>query len=132
GLPATYENDGRAILEILEGNVVPSSLNARRGVLQQLGSALKQLDAPFGALGMASLRIATAGITTGAPGSDDTYAAMDLRLNGWLSQRDDLADAIVHALDGAEFRNQPIGAGQARDWINLANDLVAEVVAAAP
>jgi hypothetical protein len=132
GLPTEYENDGRAILEILDGNAVPSSLNVRRGVLQQLGAALKQLDAPFGMLGQASLMVATAGITTGSAGSDAAYAAMEAQLGGWLSQRDALANTILHRLDAAEFHGQAIGAGEAHDWIDQANALIAEVVAAAP
>ena len=132
GLPTTYQNDGRAILEVLDGNVVPSSLNVRRGVLQQLGAALKQLDAPFGALGVASLKVATAGIQTGSAESDAAYTAMDGQLAGWLSRRDALADAISGALDGAEFHGLSIGSSQAHDWIDQANSLISEVDAAVP
>jgi hypothetical protein len=132
GLGTSYENDGRAILEVLYGNATPASLNVRRGLLQQLGAALKQLDAPFGALSMASLKVSTAGIQTGSAGSDSAYTAMDGKLADWLARRDALADHIGQALDQAEFHDQSIGVSQAQGWISQANALIAEVEAAAP
>ena len=132
GLATSYDNDGRAITEILDGSAVPHSVNVHRGVLQQLGTAYKQLDAPFGRLSMASLKIATAGIQTGSASDDSAYAAMDARLATWLSQRDALANQISAVINGAQLGGTAIDVHQAKDLTDQANALIAEVEAAAP
>jgi hypothetical protein len=132
GLSTSYQDDGRAILEILDGNVVPHSLNVHRGSIQALGAAYKQLTAPFGDLGMASLRIATAGIVTGSASDDSTYTSMETKLADWLTRRDAVAGQIRAALEGAEFGGAGLGESQLKSLTKHAKDLVAEVVAAAP
>jgi hypothetical protein len=132
GLETSYVNDGRAILEILDGNAVPHTANVHRGVLQQLGAAYKQLTAPFGALGMASLRISTAGIQTGSASGDSAYVAMDGQLDAWRAQRDALAAQIAGLLDGAEFHGQAVSPQLAHGLASGANALISEVEALAP
>ncbi len=131
GLTDDYVHDGRAILEILDGSAVSHALNVRRGLLQTLGSAYKQLTAPFGALGMASLRISTAGIVSNSAGDGD-YLTMDASLASWASRRDALAHDIIGVLDGAEFGDASATEARIRSLTNQAKALTAEVVAAAP
>jgi len=130
GLADDYALDGRAITEVLNGNVVSHALNVGRGLYQQLGAAYKQLTAPFGRLGMASLRIATAGIVSGSASDDSAYQATDSQLNGWLSRRDALAGQISAVLNAAQFENQGATSARIRDLTAQAKALVAEVEAA--
>jgi hypothetical protein len=132
GLADSYASDGRAILEILNGNVVPQSLNVHRGSYQRLGAAYKQLTAPFGKLGLASLAVATKAIAGGSTADDSAYLATQTKLADWLNRRDAIAGQIQTVLDSAEFGDH--GATQARikTLTDAANALVAEVEAAAP
>ncbi len=132
GLADDYALDGRAITEILYGNVVSHALNVGRGLYQNLGAAYKQLTAPFGRLSMASLRISTAGIVSGSGSDDSAYLATDSQLNGWLSRRDALAGQISAVLNAAQFENQGATSARLRDLTAQAKALVAEVEAAAP
>jgi hypothetical protein len=132
GLADDYALDGRAITEILYGNVVSHALNVGRGLYQNLGAAYKQLTAPFGRLGMASLRISTAGVVSGSASDDSAYVATDRQLNGWLTRRDALASQISAVLNAAEFADHGATSARLRDLTAQANALVAEVEAAAP
>jgi hypothetical protein len=132
GLASDYTNDGRAITQILDGNAVPLSVNQHRGVLEQLGAAYKQLDAPFGRLSMASLKVSTAGIPTGTTADDSAYTAMDAQLGTWLGQRDALAGQISAVIYGAHFGGTALDVHQAMSLIGQANTLIAQVEAAAP
>jgi hypothetical protein len=132
GLADDYALDGRAILEILDGNVVSHALNVGRGLYQTLGAAYKQLTAPFGKLGMASLKIATAGIVSGSTADDSAYTATRTRLNGWLTRRDALANQISAVLNAAQFEDHGATSARIRDLTAQAKALVAEVEAAAP
>ena len=132
GLPTSYENDGRAITEILNGNAVPNEVNLHRGVLQQLGAAYKQLDAPFGRLAIASLKVSTAGMVTGTALDDSAYTALDAQLATWLSERDALANEISAVINGAQFNGTAINVHHAMDLAAQAKALIAAVEAAAP
>ena len=132
GLADDYALDGRAILEILDGNVVSHALNVGRGLYQNLGTAYKQLTAPFGKLGMASLKIATAAIVSGSTADDSAYTATQTRLNGWLTRRDAIASQISAVLNAAQFENSGATSARIRNLTAQANALVAEVEAAAP
>ena len=132
GLKDAYQDDGRVILEVLNGNAVSHELNLHRGALQKLGAAYKQLDAPFGAFGMDSLAYATARIPTGSASDDSIYTALDARLADWGARRDALASRINDLLDGLAFG----GASASQQTIDgltaEAQALVAEVHAALP
>jgi hypothetical protein len=132
GLATSYDNDGRAITEVLNGNAVPHEVNLRRGVLQQLGAAYKQLDAPFGRLSLASLKVSTAGMQTGSSTEDSAYTALDARLGAWLGRRDALANEISAVINGAQFSGTAVNVHHAMDLTAQANALIAEVEAAAP
>jgi hypothetical protein len=132
GLADDYALDGRAITEILYGNVVSHTLNVGRGLYQNLGASYKQLTAPFGRLGLASLRISTAGVVSGSASDDTAYLATDIQLNNWLGRRDALAAQIAAVLNAAEFENHGATSARIRDLTAQANALVGEVEAAAP
>ena len=132
GLTDTYANDGRAILEVLDGNAVPHGLDVHRGQLQELGAAYKQLTAPFGSVGMDSLKYATAAIQTGLLHRRRGLrrGRREARLLAGAARPDRRPDP-----DPAE-RPRPGGPGTEhrddQEPHSEANDLIAEVHAAAP
>jgi hypothetical protein len=131
GLATSYQNDGRAITEILDRSKVPA-INQHYASLQALGAAYKQLNAPFGTFGMTTLAIATDAIQTGTSANDAAYAATDAQLAAWGAARDALAAKISDVLDGAEFGGRATGETTIRSLTDQANALIAEVQAAAP
>ncbi len=129
GLADSYVGDGRVITEVLRRNALPRALREDTHEIAALGAAYKQLNAPFGALAMASLRIATRGITSTSPG-DSRYLAVDARLAAWAARRDALAGQISNALNGAEFGGVAIRERRAEQLTEAANELVEAVVEA--
>jgi hypothetical protein len=132
GLKDAYQDDGRVILEVLNGNAVSHALNVHRGALQKLGAAYKQLDAPFGSFGMDSLAYATARIPTGSASDDSTYTALDARLADWGARRDALAARINNLLDGLAFGGASTDQRTIDGLTAEARALAAEVHAALP
>ena len=131
GLADDYTPDGRAIAEILQPSAVPSELAAHRETLLRLGAAYKQLTAPFGALGMASLRYATAAVAGGSGSDDSAYIAADATIAGWTASRDALAGTISGLLAGTEFSGTALNEQQAKGLIAQAWSLIDQVEAAA-
>jgi hypothetical protein len=131
GLKDAYQDDGRVILEVLDGSAVALGLNVHRGGLVKLGAAYKQLDAPFGSFGMDTLAIATTGLQTGAAADDSAYVALDARLADWGARRDALAGEINSLLDGLAFGGQSTDQHTIDRLTAAATALVAEVHAAA-
>jgi hypothetical protein len=132
GLKDSYQDDGRVILEVLNGNAVASGLNVHRGALVKLGAAYKQLDAPFGALAMDSLAYATPRIRSGSDTDDTTYVALQAKLTDWGARRDDIAGRINNLLDGLSFGGASTDQRTIDRLTAEANALVAEVHAALP
>ncbi len=132
GLTDDYAVDGRVILEILNGNAVSHGLNVHRGELQQLGAAYKQLTAPFGSVGVDSLKVATAGITSGSGADDSAYVAMDAQVHDWVVRRDGLGGEIRDMLTGLAAGGPSPSSAAIKGLTRRANDLVAEVHAAVP
>ena len=50
GLTDDYQHGGRVIRELLDPNILPSSLHAHSNTLLQLAQIYKQINAPFGEL----------------------------------------------------------------------------------
>lgn len=127
GLSDSYDGDGRAILQVLNPSAIPASLRAHLHTLDELGAVYKQLNAPFGSLGLDSLSVATAGVTSGSASDDATYVATQAQLASWLTQRDQLAERIAGLLIGAEFHGTPINQLQASRLISQAEGLIETV-----
>jgi hypothetical protein len=131
GLKDDYVGDGRVITEVLDGSAVPASLRQHRGTFQQLAAAYKQLNAPFGALSMASLKVSTAALASGSAGSDTVYTAKEAQIADWTARRDALASTIKGVLFNTEFNGVILDEHSAQSLIRQANALTNEVVAAA-
>jgi hypothetical protein len=101
GLGDDYTHDGRAILEFMTPQAMPTKVAANRDLLIQLGSVYKQITAPFGELGLLTLKASTKAI-----GSNEAeYQAIENRIRSLTATRDRLAGQIKTVLDDAVFKN---------------------------
>jgi hypothetical protein len=126
GLKDSYVHDGRVLSEWMEQQALPSAIRQSRENFIELAEVYKQLNAPLGELGRASLVYANRSVT----GVDTAYARYLAKISDITNQRDSLADNIKTVLDAAAFGNQPVdersedGLGRhARELIDLVKDL---------
>lgn len=116
-----YAHDGRVITEALDHEALPRGLHDERGVLERLGAAYKQINAPRGLLGRRTLT----GISTRALAGDDaTYAALDARLQAITQRRNEIASQMIELLENAEFHGVPVDPERAERLIGEAEDLL--------
>jgi hypothetical protein len=120
GLRDNYELDGRVITEILDPRALPSSLRANPGLVRTLGAVYKQLNAPFGDVGLAGIDVSTAALQ----GDDGTYDELEGALSDLTTDRDALASQIRAVLNAAAFGGQPLGGAQAATLIRRALMLI--------
>jgi hypothetical protein len=131
GLTDDYAHDGRSILQVLHPSDVPAALSAHRATLLRLEDVYKQLDAPFGQLGMDSLSVSTRADTSGTATDDSQFTATQQQLASWLAQRDKIAKQIEGLVEGAEFGGQDVNEQQAKSLTARADALIQEVRQAA-
>jgi hypothetical protein len=105
GLKDSYVHDGRVLSEWLERHALPSGIRQRQEDFAELAEIYKQLNAPLGALGKASLVYANRSVT----GTDKGYARYLRKINEITDERNQLANQIKTALDAASFGNRPVG-----------------------
>ena len=127
GLKDDYAHDGRALVDGFNGWAIPAAAK-KNGSFIPLGQVLKEINAPVGPLGLASLQASTLGIKSNDAG-DATYINVENQLASFTTQRNALAAQILSLLEGAEFKNQPITQQQAKPLIQQAQALVAAVQA---
>jgi hypothetical protein len=125
GLSDSYELDGRVITEAL--NAYAPTLAANLATVERLGAVYKQLNAPFGTFGMATLSASTRALT----GDDATYTSIEGQIASLTTQRDALAAPIRTALNNAEFHRRTIDETQANTWIQQAQSLIDQATALA-
>lgn len=123
GLSDDYRHDGRPTWEILDKSAIPAAVLARKGQLTQVGAALKQITAPFGAFAMQTLQVSTKALSSNAAG-DQTYLDIEAAIGSLTAERDALAVQMQTALDNAEFFGTTISAPAAAHLIAQANDLL--------
>lgn len=131
GLKDDYTPDGRVVTEVLAASANPSSLRLHRGTFQRLAAVYKQLNASFGALSMAALKLSTQALASGSSGDDSTYTGLENQIGAWTFQRDALATTIKDTLAASEFNGQVLDEHRANALISQAQTLINEVVAAA-
>jgi hypothetical protein len=122
GLTDDYAHDGVALVGDLSREALPPQLR-RPGaavLFQVLSAAYKQINAPVGALGMATLAVSTKALA----GDDTTYAALESALSKLTTQRDALAAQVIAQLEAAEFGGQAVGLATAANMIAQAAQLV--------
>jgi hypothetical protein len=129
GLKDDYAHDGRVLFETLQDSVVPQSLRAHRETLTRLAEIYKQINAPVGPLGLASLRVSTKALESGSANDDSTYTRLENHLSSITDQRNALADRISQLLEDAAFNGKSINEQQAQHLIDQGQALINQVEA---
>ena len=94
--------------------------------MKQLASMYKQINAPFGQLGMDSLKVSTAALASTTT-NDAMYIALTNRIQEWTEQRDDIAAEMKAMLNGAVFNDAVFNEIRGRQLVNQAQALLEEV-----
>jgi hypothetical protein len=124
GLEAGYPTQGRVLFEIIDDSALPENVRDQESLLTRLAQAYKEINAPLGELGVASLRYSTAGIVSTGSGDESTYQRTESNLARITSQRDDLAVQIATELDAATFARKRVDRDAAEAQIAAANHLI--------
>jgi hypothetical protein len=126
GLTDDYVHEGRVVAEFMHDSALPPGIRSARENFVELAQVFKQLNAPKGDLGRASLVWANRSITS----NDKVYGRYLNKIADITADRDQLAGQIVTVLNNAAFHNQPVseraedGLGrQARQMIDQVKDL---------
>ena len=128
GLKDDYSHSGRALTEKFVGWARPAAVK-KGGSFDALAQALKQIDAPVGPLGLASLHASTFALESGDSNSDATYTSVESQLASYTAQRDALVAQILPLLEAAEFDGTPIPDAAAQSLVQQAQALLSSVEA---
>jgi hypothetical protein len=128
GLQDDYVNDGRVLIEALETKATPQTLIAHRETVRRLGAIYEQVNAPFGEFATDTLTASTRALQST---DESIYNSIEDSIANLTAQRDALASQIRAALNAAAFNGQALDEQQAKDWIDQANDLLAQAAALA-
>src|SRR3989449_2769859 len=115
GLKDDYIHDGRVISEALTGWARPLALK-KSASFTALAQVYKEVNAPFGAFAMATLRASTKALASNDAG-DATYNSIEGRIKSLTARRDALAAQMIRLLNGAEFKGKSFGDAQAQSLI---------------
>ena len=123
GLKDDYVHEGRVVAEWMQQKALPDGIQDRREDFIELAQIYKQLNAPLGQLGRASLVWSNRSVT----GTDKIYARYLKRIGEITEERNELASQIKTVLNNAEFHNQPVGEGAEDGLGHRARRLIDEV-----
>jgi hypothetical protein len=126
GLRDTYPHQGRVLIEMLTPNVLPRALREHEETLLRLGRLYKQINAPVGALGLASVKMSTSGLESGTAG-DEVFRRTEASLTALTASRDALARDIESVLEDAEFAGRQPDEDRVADLIDRAEQLLEQV-----
>jgi len=119
GLKDDYAHQGRVLLEVL--GRAPSGVD--RGTYIRLAEVYKQVNAPVGQLGLASLEVSTRALASN-DWHDATYGRLERQLQTIAEQQADLAQQMSGALESAAFGGATIQPGQAGRLIGQGQGLI--------
>ncbi len=102
GLKDDYSHDGRVLFEVINDSALPQVIRDNRNFFTQLAQVYKQINAPLGALGLATLQVSTIALESNAP-NDRTYTLLENQIQALNSARDAVASQIIATLEAAEF-----------------------------
>jgi len=128
GLKDDYSHDGRALVEKFDGWAQPSAVRNSDNFVA-LARVLKQITAPVGPLGLASLHASTVALESGNSQDDSTYTSIENQLVSFTAQRDAIVAQIQPLLEAAEMNGTPIPDKVANNLIHQAAALLANVQA---
>jgi hypothetical protein len=126
GLKDDYVHEGRVIAEWMHDQALPKGIRSAQENFVELAKVFKQLNAPKGELGRASLVWANRSITS----NDKVYGRYLGQIGDITEDRDELAGQIKTVLNNAAFGNRPVSEGsedglgrRARALIDRVQDL---------
>ncbi len=128
GLKDDYQHEGRALTEKFTGWAQPSAVK-KSGNFVALAQILKQINAPLGPLGVASVHASTVAMESGDANSDALYTSIESQLSSFTDQRDALVAQILPLLEAAELNGTPIPDATANSLIQQGQALLASVEA---
>ncbi|BCL83891.1 hypothetical protein ccbrp13_63560 [Ktedonobacteria bacterium brp13] len=99
GLKDDYIHDGRVLFEILRPHALPWLVRHNLSCYIQLAQKYKQLNAPLGQFGQATLQISTIALSS----NDATYTRLENLLQSIGTQRDSITNSMIAQLEYAEF-----------------------------
>jgi hypothetical protein len=106
GLRDSYQDDGLPIFQIMSPSVLPRGIERNLTLIDQLQQVYKQLEAPVGTLGLASLKISTQALESGSSAHDDAYTSLEDQLSQIDTTRNVLAALMQDViLDDASHGN---------------------------
>ncbi|HZR40041.1 MAG TPA: hypothetical protein VFB12_08005 [Ktedonobacteraceae bacterium] len=111
GLRDDYRHDGRAILEVLDQQALPAPIRNNLDFFTRLGQIYKQINAPVGDLGLATLHLSTTALASNST-NDQTYVKLEQAIQTITTQRNTLASQMIAALEDAEFGNHTSSSNQ--------------------
>jgi arylsulfatase A-like enzyme len=123
GLKDSYVHDGRVLSEWLEQRALPSGIRQRQENFVELAEVYKQLNAPLGELGRASLVYANRSITD----TNKVYARYLDKIEDITEERNRLANDIKAVLDAAAFHNHAVDEDSEDDLGRRAKALIDRV-----
>ena len=127
GLKDDYSHEGRSLVEKFDGWAQPSAVK-RSANFVGLAQALKQITAPVGPFGLATLHASTVAMESNSQ-NDSTYTSIENQLASFTQQRDALVAQILPLLEAAEFDGTPIPDSTAQSLIQQAQTLLSSVQA---
>jgi hypothetical protein len=122
GLADDYVHDGRVLAEKMNPISVPLGIQNSPAFVS-LAQVYKQLNAPLGALSLATLAFSNASVLS----NDTTYGTYLSTMAQITSDRDALAGQMKPLLANAAFSNQAIDSGLAQSLGQSAQALIAQV-----
>ena len=108
---------------MLAEKALPRGLREHEETLLRLGRLYKQINAPVGALGLASVKMSTRGLESRAT-NDQVFARTEAALSALTATRDALARDIENVLEGAEFAGTQPDEDRVDDLIDRAEHLL--------
>ena len=126
GLKDSYLHDGRVLTEAIDEHAQPVRLRGHTHTLSQFAALYKQINAPFGQLGVDTLKISTAALASG-DGNDSVYTTLTNKILHWTDERDALAAEMKAMLDGAAFGDEVFDEVQSGVLIDRAQALLDDV-----
>jgi hypothetical protein len=123
GLTDDYVHDGRVVAEFMQPSALPQGIRNARENFIELAQAFKQLNAPKGELGRASLVWSNRSVTA----TDKVYARYLRQIGDVTAKRDELGGQIKTVLNNAAFHNRPVGEGSEDGLGHRARQLIDQV-----
>jgi hypothetical protein len=123
GLTDDYVHDGRVVAEFMQESALPKGIRDARENFVELAQVFKQLNAPKGELGRASLLWSNRSVTS----TDKIYGQYLARIADITEDRNELAGQIKTVLTDAAFHNKPVGEGSEDGLGSRASELIDRV-----